>query len=95
MNDAWFRNVHAWLRLGMNVSQLMEVKEKTGIDLSDSLAMWPAASVSALCFAHEKSHYFAVGKIAKDQVVDYANRKKVSVAEAERWLAPILGYNTD
>eukprot|EP01115_Flamella_aegyptia_P013764 TRINITY_DN7517_c0_g1_i1.p1 TRINITY_DN7517_c0_g1~~TRINITY_DN7517_c0_g1_i1.p1 ORF type:complete len:1241 (+),score=371.97 TRINITY_DN7517_c0_g1_i1:51-3773(+) len=71
---------------------LMKIKENTGIELTDSLAMLPAASVSGLYFAHPHAKYFAVGKIAKDQVVDYASRKGISVEEAERWLAPILSY---
>jgi 5-methyltetrahydrofolate--homocysteine methyltransferase len=55
--------------------------------------MWPGASVSGLYFGHPESHYFGVGKIERDQVEDYARRKGWSVAECERWLAPILNYN--
>ena len=55
--------------------------------------MMPAASVSGLYFANPESKYFAVGKICKDQVEDYASRKKMDVEETERWLAPILGYD--
>jgi 5-methyltetrahydrofolate--homocysteine methyltransferase len=54
--------------------------------------MTPAASVSGLYFAHPQSRYFAVGKIGRDQVEDYARRKGMSVEEAERWLSPVLGY---
>ena len=54
--------------------------------------MWPGASVCGLYFSHPQSHYFGVGKIERDQVEDYARRKGWSVAEAERWLAPILNY---
>merc|ERR1712013_533776 len=71
---------------------LMKVKERTGIELSESLAMLPAASVSGLYFAHPQSNYFAVGKIQKDQVEDYSGRKGQSVAETERWLSVNLAY---
>jgi len=63
-----------------------------GMTLTESFAMQPASSVSGFYFAHPQSRYFAVGKIAKDQVQDYAGRKGMAVAEAERWLAPNLGY---
>jgi 5-methyltetrahydrofolate--homocysteine methyltransferase len=55
--------------------------------------MWPGASVCGLYFSHPESQYFGVGKIERDQVEDYAARKDWSVAECERWLAPILNYN--
>jgi len=71
---------------------LMKVKEKTGIELSDSLAMLPAASVSGLYFAHPQSNYFAVGKIPRDQIEDYSRRKGQSMAETERWLSVNLAY---
>jgi 5-methyltetrahydrofolate--homocysteine methyltransferase len=71
---------------------LMQVYEKTGIELSESLSMMPASSVSALVFAHPESQYFAVGQITKDQVSDYAGRKGFDVETMERWLSPILGY---
>lgn len=71
---------------------VMQVEKQTGIQLSDSYSMMPASSVSALLFAHKDSHYFAVGQIAKDQVEDYAERKGRNLAEMERWLSPILGY---
>ncbi len=67
--------------------------ERIGITLTESYAMWPGASVSGLYFGHPESHYFGVGKIERDQVEDYARRKGWSVAEAERWLAPILNYD--
>ncbi|KAI2658201.1 Methionine synthase [Labeo rohita] len=63
--------------------------------LTESLAMTPAASVSGLYFSNPKSCYFAVGKITKEQVEDYAHRKQMEVSEVERWLGPILGYDTD
>uniref|UniRef100_A0A8C1TSQ4 Methionine synthase n=1 Tax=Cyprinus carpio TaxID=7962 RepID=A0A8C1TSQ4_CYPCA len=75
--------------------KLADIQEKTGIALTESLAMTPAASVSGLYFSNPKSCYFAVGKITKEQVEDYAHRKQMEVAEVERWLGPILGYDTD
>jgi len=66
-----------------------------GIDLTDSFAMTPAASVSGLYFAHPDSRYFNVGRIAKDQLEDYARRRGESIGEAERWLRPNLAYDTD
>jgi 5-methyltetrahydrofolate--homocysteine methyltransferase len=66
--------------------------EKIGATLTESCAMLPASSVSGLYFAHPKARYFMVGRIGKDQVESYAARKKMSVAEVERWLAPNLGY---
>jgi 5-methyltetrahydrofolate--homocysteine methyltransferase len=66
--------------------------EALGIQLTESFAMMPAASVSGLYFAHPQSKYFAVGKIGKDQVLDYATRKAMTLAETERWLSPILAY---
>uniref|UniRef100_A0A8K9Y115 Methionine synthase n=1 Tax=Oncorhynchus mykiss TaxID=8022 RepID=A0A8K9Y115_ONCMY len=74
---------------------LGEVEEKTGIKLTESLAMTPAAAVSGLYFSHPKATYFAVGKITREQVEDYAGRKEMPVSEVERWLGPILGYDTD
>ncbi|CAK6966771.1 methionine synthase [Scomber scombrus] len=74
---------------------LADIKEKTGICLTESLAMLPAASVSGLYFSNPQASYFAVGKITKEQVEDYARRKEMSVEEVERWLAPILGYNSE
>ena len=67
--------------------------ERIGVTLTESFAMWPGASVCGLYFGHPESHYFGVGKIERDQVEDYAKRKGWSVAEAERWLAPIVNYN--
>ncbi|XP_035261916.1 methionine synthase [Anguilla anguilla] len=75
--------------------RLAAVEEKTGICLTESLAMTPAASVSGLYFSNPKSTYFAVGKITREQVEDYARRKEMPVAEVERWLGPILGYDAD
>ena len=66
-----------------------------GMDLTSGFAMTPPASVSGLYLAHPKSRYFSVGKIGRDQVADYAARKRVSVGQIERWLAPNLGYEPD
>jgi 5-methyltetrahydrofolate--homocysteine methyltransferase len=71
---------------------LLDVKTQAGIELTDSYAMYPTAAVSGFYFSHPESRYFAVGKIGRDQVEDYARRKGMSVATAERWLAANLGY---
>ncbi|KAL2770654.1 methionine synthase isoform 2 [Daubentonia madagascariensis] len=75
--------------------KLADIEQATGIRLTESLAMAPASAVSGLYFSNLKSKYFAVGKISKDQIEDYASRKNMSVAEVEKWLGPILGYDTD
>lgn len=75
--------------------KLADIQKKTGIGLTESLAMSPAASVSGLYFSNPKSCYFSVGKITKEQVEDYACRKQMGVSDVERWLGPILGYDTD
>jgi 5-methyltetrahydrofolate--homocysteine methyltransferase len=67
--------------------------QRAGITLTESYAMWPASSVSGFYLAHPQAQYFAVGKIGKDQVEDYARRKGMPMDEAERWLAPALGYD--
>ncbi len=74
---------------------VIKAKELAGIELSDSLSMMPAASVSALVFAHPDSQYFAVGQVCKDQVKSYASRKKYELSAMERWLSPILSYERD
>ncbi|KAL0041777.1 hypothetical protein WJX79_004152 [Trebouxia sp. C0005] len=71
---------------------LMQIEEATGMRLTESMAMLPAAAVSGLYFAGKCSQYFAVGKITQDQVVDYAARKKVPVDESQKWLGPMLNY---
>ncbi|MFM7217238.1 MAG: vitamin B12 dependent-methionine synthase activation domain-containing protein, partial [Bacteroidota bacterium] len=71
---------------------LLQVEKKAGISLTESLAMFPTASVCGLYFAHPEAHYFGLGRISKDQVVDYARRKGASVNDAERWLGSVLGY---
>ena len=73
--------------------ELLKADKEANIQLTDSLAMLPAASVSAVVFANECSTYFQVGKICKDQVVDYAARKGMSVEEVEKWMGPYLGYD--
>ncbi|XP_015218329.2 methionine synthase isoform X1 [Lepisosteus oculatus] len=79
----------------MTMWSLANMAEKTGIGLTESLAMTPAAAVSGLYFSSPKSTYFAVGKITKEQVEDYALRKGMPTAEIEKWLGPILGYETE
>ncbi|WP_313673578.1 methionine synthase [Mycolicibacterium sp.] len=74
---------------------LMDVEERTGIELTESMAMWPGAAVSGWYFSHPQSQYFVVGRISQDQVADYAKRKGWTLQEAERWLAPNLGYNPE
>ena len=61
--------------------------------LTESFAMWPGASVCGFYFSHPESRYFGVGKLERDQVEDYARRKGWTLAEAEKWLAPVLNYN--
>jgi 5-methyltetrahydrofolate--homocysteine methyltransferase len=73
--------------------ELLKAEQATGLKLTESYAMWPAAAVSGFYFAHPEARYFGVGKIGRDQVADYAKRKGWSVEEAERWLAPILNYD--
>ena len=72
--------------------KILDVEKNTGITLTESMAMFPTAAVSGLYFAHPDSHYFGIGKIAKDQVEDYAKRKEITLQEAERWLGPNLAY---
>ncbi|MDQ2642637.1 MAG: methionine synthase [Myxococcota bacterium] len=74
--------------------RLLDVEAKTGIQLTESYAMWPGSSVSGLYFGHPKSQYFSLGRIARDQVEDYAKRKGMTVREVERWLGPNLGYDS-
>jgi 5-methyltetrahydrofolate--homocysteine methyltransferase len=67
---------------------ILNVEENIGVKLTESMAMWPAASVSGYYFANEKSKYFGLGKIKKDQIADYAKRRNISIEQAEKWLAP-------
>jgi 5-methyltetrahydrofolate--homocysteine methyltransferase len=71
---------------------LLDVEANTGMLITESFAMWPGSSVSGLYFAHPDSRYFSLGKIERDQVEDYSQRKGMSVAEVERWLGPNLNY---
>ena len=75
--------------------ELLDVTTHTGIELTESMAMWPGASVSGLYLSHPESQYFVVGRLGPDQVDDYAARKGWSLAEAERWLSPNLGYDPE
>jgi 5-methyltetrahydrofolate--homocysteine methyltransferase len=72
--------------------RLLEAERRIGVTLTENYAMWPGASVSGLYFAHPEAHYFGVAKVERDQVEDYARRKGMSIAEIERWLAPVLNY---
>ncbi|MGC3982358.1 MAG: methionine synthase [Steroidobacteraceae bacterium] len=74
---------------------LLDVEKNTGITITESFAMLPTAAVSGWYFSHPGSHYFPLGQIDRDQVVDYAKRKGMSFAEAARWLAPNLGFDPD
>jgi 5-methyltetrahydrofolate--homocysteine methyltransferase len=73
--------------------RLLDVKANTGIQITESFAMWPGSSVSGLYLAHPQARYFALGKIDRDQVADYSERKRMSVHEVERWLGPNLNYD--
>jgi 5-methyltetrahydrofolate--homocysteine methyltransferase len=75
--------------------KLLDAERTAGIKLTESFAMFPTAAVSGFYFSHPRSQYFGVGKIDRDQAASYAQRKGMRVAEAERWLAPILGYDPD
>ena len=78
----------------LKLFSLLNVSENIGIELTESLAMNPPASVCGWYFAHPQSHYFGVGKIDKDQVEDYAKRKNMPLEEIEKWLRPVLGYSS-
>ncbi len=72
----------------LTIWDMMQVEEKIGVTLTDSLAMWPAASVSGYYFAHPQAKYFGLGKIRQDQVADFAKRKNIELEKAQKWLAP-------
>ena len=74
---------------------MLDAPEHTGLRLTESCAMWPAAAVSGFMFAHPKSAYFGIGRIGRDQVEDYAARKGMSVADVETWLQPSLSYTPE
>ena len=76
------------------IFRLLDAEAQAGIQLTESFAMWPGSAVSGLYLAHPDSHYFGVGKVERDQVEDYAARKGWSVEETERWLSPVLNYNS-
>ncbi len=75
--------------------RLLDVESRTGITLTESMAMWPGASVSGWYFSHPQSQYFVVGRLGPDQVAEYAERKGWDLSTAERWLSPNLGYDPD
>jgi 5-methyltetrahydrofolate--homocysteine methyltransferase len=75
--------------------KLIDATKNAGVTLTESFAMWPASAVSGFYFSHPESQYFAVGKLAKDQVEDYAHRKGMDLATIERWLSPNLGYEPE
>ncbi len=72
--------------------RLLDVEKNAGIKLTESFAMWPGSSVSGLYFAHPESKYFAVGKLGRDQILDYQRRKGLTLPEVEKWLGPYLNY---
>jgi 5-methyltetrahydrofolate--homocysteine methyltransferase len=72
--------------------RLLDAERSAGMRLTESFAMWPPASVSGFYLSHPESTYFAVGKIGRDQVEDYARRSAIPMQEAEKWLAPYLAY---
>ena len=74
---------------------LLEVERNTGIQITESFAMWPGSSVSGLYFAHPQSRYFSLGKIDREQAVDYHLRKGMTLHEVERWLGPNLNYEPE
>ncbi|MDR7124755.1 methionine synthase [Pseudotabrizicola sp. 4114] len=76
----------------LTLFRLLDAEAATGVELTESMAMWPGSSVSGLYIGHPDSYYFGVAKVERDQVADYAARKGMDLAEAERWLAPILNY---
>ena len=75
--------------------ELLQVEKNIGIQLTESYAMYPAASVSGFYFSHPEAKYFSVGKLKHDQIQDYAKRKGMEVSVVERWLSPNLGYDPE
>ena len=75
--------------------ELLDVERQIGLKLTDAYAMYPTAAVSGFYFSHPDARYFSVGKIDRDQLESWAERKGLDVVEAERWLAPNLGYDTN
>ncbi|HTN64274.1 MAG TPA: vitamin B12 dependent-methionine synthase activation domain-containing protein, partial [Devosia sp.] len=72
--------------------KLLDAENEARVTLTESYAMWPGSSVSGIYLAHPESYYFGVAKVEHDQVLDYAERKGMAVADVERWLGPILNY---
>ncbi len=72
---------------------MLDAETHSGLSLTESFAMWPAAAVAGWYFAHPQSKYFSTGKITRDQVETLAERKAMSLAELERWLMPVLSYD--
>ncbi|MEL0299242.1 MAG: vitamin B12 dependent-methionine synthase activation domain-containing protein, partial [Flavobacteriaceae bacterium] len=70
--------------------EVLKVEETIGVQLTESLAMWPAASVSGYYFAHPQARYFGLGKIKDDQLIDYSKRRNINEEEARKWLNPNL-----
>ncbi len=79
----------------ITIFKLLDAENRLGVRLTESLAMWPASSVSGYYFAHPESRYFGLGKIDRDQVEDYARRRNMPLSEVERWLAPVLNYEPE
>jgi 5-methyltetrahydrofolate--homocysteine methyltransferase len=77
------------------IFDLLDAPAHTGVNLTESCAMWPASSVSGLYFSHPEARYFGIGRIGPDQVADYAARMGMEIAEIETWLAPSLAYRPD
>jgi 5-methyltetrahydrofolate--homocysteine methyltransferase len=75
--------------------ELLDVETNAGIELTESMAMWPGASVSGFYYSHPQAQYFVVGRLGRDQVADYADRKGWTLTEAERWLSANLGYDPE
>jgi len=75
--------------------RLLDAEKNAGMKLTESFAMLPASAVSGFYLSHPESNYFAVGKIGRDQVEDYAKRSGISLGEAEKWLAPYLAYELE
>ncbi len=77
----------------LTLFSLLDATAATGVELTESMAMWPGSSVSGMYIGHPDAYYFGVAKVERDQVQDYAERKGMTFEEAERWLAPILNYS--
>lgn len=75
--------------------KILDAEKRVGLKLTESLAMVPASSVSALVFSHKRSQYFAAGSLAEDQIKQYTEEKGATLKETQRWLAPNLGYEPE